>query len=127
MMKRAVEGMSSETPEELRNKQGSRVAVPEMPGNTNGNDIQKAETQGQIGDLGESLEPLPPFNEAYSNQVAATMQDSEPIPSTMNEAASEGINTRAKVESQQTGIPSQGSHGTNLNSNPLQRGIYRLK
>lgn len=123
MMKRAVEGMSSETPEELRNKQGSRVAVPEMPGNTNGNDIQKAETQGQIGDLGDSLEPLPPFNEAYSNQVAATMQDSEPIPSTMSEAASEGINTRAgQVESQQTGIPSQGSHGTNLNSNQLHRG-----
>ncbi len=123
MMKRAVEGVSSETPEELRNKQGSRVAVPEMPGNTNGNDIQKAETQGQIGDLGESLEPLPPFNEAYSNQVAATMQDSEPIPSTISEPASEGINTRAgQVESQQTGIPSQGSHGTNLNSNQLQRG-----
>ncbi|MEE3808824.1 hypothetical protein V2H29_17960 [Lysinibacillus fusiformis] len=84
MAKRAVEGMRTETPSEA----GKRTSVPAIPGSGDVKAMPKSDKQHSNSTMGGTSEPIPSSGEsdgmnAY-DQIAATSQDYEPIPSSDN-------------------------------------------
>lgn len=106
MAKRAVEGMRTETPPEI----GKRTSVPSIPGSGDVKDMPKSDEQHSNSTMGGTSEPIPSSGEsdgmnAY-DQIAATSQDYEPIPSSDN---SNQVDMPGSIGNVQPGqIPSQG-------------------
>ncbi|WP_447402898.1 pLS20_p028 family conjugation system transmembrane protein [Lysinibacillus sp. fkY74-1] len=106
MAKRAVEGMRTETPSEA----GKRTSVPAIPGSGDVKAMPKSDEQHSNSTMGGTSEPIPSSGEsdgmsAY-DQIAATSQDYEPIPSSDN---SNQVDMPGSIGNVQPGqIPSQG-------------------
>ncbi|MEY2373369.1 pLS20_p028 family conjugation system transmembrane protein [Lysinibacillus capsici] len=106
MAKRTVEGMRTETPSEV----GKRTSVPAIPGSGDVKSMPKSDEQHSNSTMGGTSDPIPSSVEsdglnAY-DQIAATSQDYEPIPSSVN---SNQVDMPGSMGSVQPGqIPSQG-------------------
>lgn len=108
MAKRAVEGMRTETPPEI----GKRTSVPSIPGSGDVKDMPKSDEQHSNSTMGGTSEPIPSSGEsdgmnAY-DQIAATSQDYEPIPSSDNSNQVDMPGSMGNVQPGQ--IPSQGGN-----------------
>jgi len=106
MAKRAVEGMRTETPSEA----GKRTSVPAIPGSGDVKAMPNSDEKYSDSTMGGTSEPIPSSGEsdgmnAY-DQIAATSQDYEPIPSSDN---SNQVDMPGSIGNVQPGqIPSQG-------------------
>ncbi|WEA41214.1 pLS20_p028 family conjugation system transmembrane protein [Lysinibacillus fusiformis] len=106
MAKRTVEGMRTETPSEV----GKRTSVPAIPGSGDVKSMPKSDEQHSNSTMGGTSDPIPSSVEsdglnAY-DQIAATSQDYEPIPSSVNSNQVDMPGSMGNVQPGQ--IPSQG-------------------
>ncbi len=108
MAKRAVEGMRTETPSEA----GKRTSVPAIPGSGDVKAMSNSDEKNSDSTMGGTSEPIPSSGEsdgmsAY-DQIAATSQDYEPIPSSDNSNQVDMSGSTGNVQPGQ--IPSQGGN-----------------
>ncbi|MEK4122302.1 pLS20_p028 family conjugation system transmembrane protein [Lysinibacillus sp. FSL K6-0102] len=106
MAKRTVEGMRTETPSEV----GKRTSVPAIPGSGDVKTMPKSDEQHSNSTMGGTSDSIPSSGESDGlnahDQIAATSQDYEPIPSSDN---SNQVGMPGSMGSVQPGqIPSQG-------------------
>ncbi|MED4700550.1 hypothetical protein P9436_15925 [Lysinibacillus capsici] len=116
MAKRTVEGMRTETPSEV----GKRTSVPAIPGSGDVKTMPKSDEQHSNSTMGGTSDSIPSSVESDGlnahDQIAATSQDYEPIPSSDN---SNQVGMPGSMGSVQPGqIPSQG--GKEKGSPPIQ-------
>ena len=116
MAKRTVEGMRTETPSEV----GKRTSVPAIPGSGDVKTMPKSDEQHSNATMGGTSDSIPSSVESDGlnahDQIAATSQDYEPIPSSDN---SNQVGMPGSMGSVQPGqIPSQG--GKEKGSPPIQ-------
>ncbi|WP_369354493.1 pLS20_p028 family conjugation system transmembrane protein [Lysinibacillus capsici] len=106
MAKRTVEGMRTETPSEV----GKRTSVPAIPGSGDVKTMPKSDEQHSNSTMGGTSDSIPSSVESDGlnahDQIAATSQDYEPIPSSDNSIQMGMSGSMGSVQPGQ--IPSQG-------------------